>query len=200
VQWAFIDTLAADNLLASPADRFNNNYLRNDNFKWTNNHQNLNPRPVWNTLYKYRSDFLYGADKKEAIVVHFNPVLNLGIGGETADGRYTYLNTRGAQIHGMIDGKVGFYAYLGENQMRPPTYVRQFISQYTVVPHEGFWKTFGDSGYDFFTATGYIYPCMAYQLHQFVYPDICRCLRPVGRLNRQYRFSEKVPDRPPPEF
>ncbi len=152
----FIDTLKADNVLTSPADHFNNNYLHNDNFKWTANHQNLNPRPIWNTLYKYRSDFLYGADKKEAIVVHFNPVLNLGIGGETADGRYTYLNTRGAQIHGMIDGKVGFYAYLGENQMRPPTYVRQFISQYTVVPHEGFWKTFGDQGYDFFTATGYI--------------------------------------------
>jgi hypothetical protein len=83
-------------------------------------------------------------------------VLYLSLGGESADSRYTYINTRGIQVHGMVDKKVGFYTFIGENQMRSPLYVRDFVKEYNVVPGEGFWKKFGDQGYDFFTATGYI--------------------------------------------
>lgn len=138
------------------AEKFNRNYLAQDNWKWASPEDSINPKPIWNTIYKHRSDFLYGQDKKEAIRVHVNPILYLSIGGETADSRYTYINTRGIQIHGMIDKKVGFYTFLAENQMRSPQYVREWVGKYRVIPSEGFWKSFGDQGYDFFTATGYI--------------------------------------------
>lgn len=138
------------------SETFNRNYLAQDNWKWAQPADSINQKAIWNTVYKHRSDFLYGQDKKEAIRIHVNPVLYLSIGGESADSRYTYINTRGIQIHGMIDKKVGFYTFLGENQMRTPLYVRDWINQYKVIPGEGFRKAFGDQGYDFFTATGYI--------------------------------------------
>jgi hypothetical protein len=154
---AMIDSLNVDDApKGSNADKFNLNYLSNDNWKWVNVHENLNPKPIWNTIYKYKSDFLYGEDKEEAIAIHVNPVLYLSVGGESADSRYTYINTRGIQIHGMVDKKVGFYTFIGENQMRSPLYVRDWVKEYNVIPGEGFWKTYGDQGYDFFTATGYI--------------------------------------------
>ena len=151
-----LDSMAGNEVLTSQADEFNSGYLANDNWQWTETHDNLNTKPIWNTIYKYKSDFLYGADKNKYIAIHVNPVLNLSIGGELADSRYTYINTRGIQIHGMIDEKVGFYTFLGENQMRSPLYVREWVGQNRVVPGEGFWKSYGDQGYDFFTATGYI--------------------------------------------
>jgi len=153
---ALLDTLAENSPLKSSADRFNQQYLANDNWKWTAINNNKNPKPIWNSVYKYKSDFLYGADKKENVVIHVNPVINFTIGGESADSRITYINTRGIQVHGMVDKKVGFYTFIGENQMRTPLYVRDWVKKYGVVPHEGFWKSYGDNGYDFFTATGYI--------------------------------------------
>ena len=153
---SLIDSVALIEGSLSKAEEFNRLYLANDNWKWSMQQQSLNAKPIWNTVYKHRADFLYGADKKEAIAIHVNPVLYLSIGGETADSRYTYINTRGIQIHGMIDGKVGFYTFLGENQMRSPTYVREWVNQYKVIPGEGFRKPFGDQGYDFFTAMGYV--------------------------------------------
>jgi len=119
-----LNSMSGNKLLSSGADDFNATYLANDNWQWTETHSNLNPKPIWNTVYKYKSNFLYGEDKHKYIQIHVNPVLNLSIGGETADTRYTYINTRGIQVHGMIDGKVGFYTFLGENQMRSPLYVR----------------------------------------------------------------------------
>lgn len=151
-----LDSLSGNPDLTSPADQFNQNYLANDNWKWVAENENLNPKPIWNTIYKYKSDFLYGQDKKEALAIHVNPVLNLTIGGESADGKYLYINTRGIQIHGILDNKVGFYTFLGENQMRSPLYVRDWVNDNKVVPNEGFWKSYGDDGYDFFTTTGYI--------------------------------------------
>jgi hypothetical protein len=153
---AFLDSTANNSNLTSRSDEFNYNYLSNDNWKWTTASEDLNDNPIWNTIYKHKANFLYGEDKNEAISIRVDPILYLSIGGESADSKYTYINTRGIQISGMIDKKVGFYTFLAENQMRAPLYVRDWGSEYHTVPGEGFWKGFGEGGYDFFTATGYI--------------------------------------------
>jgi hypothetical protein len=150
------DSILVDSLPLSRQDKFNLNYLRIDNWEWVDSIDNASKRPLWNTIYKNQSDFFYAQDKEEAIQFHISPVLYLSVGGESASDKYTYTNTRGVQIRGMIDKKVGFYTFLGENQARFPDYVRSFVSDKGVVPSEGFWKNYGDSGYDFFTATGYI--------------------------------------------
>src|SRR5690606_978165 len=51
---------------------------------------------------------------------------------------------------------VGFYTFLSDNQARLPSYVQDYQSQYWVVPHEGFWKSFKNGGVDFLSARGHI--------------------------------------------
>jgi hypothetical protein len=61
----------------------------------------------------------------------------------------------------MLDKKIGFYTFLSENQVRMPYYIRSTVTNnpgygfYPVVPHEGFFKSFKEDGYDFFQARGY---------------------------------------------
>ncbi|MCB0494637.1 MAG: hypothetical protein KDC79_00750 [Cyclobacteriaceae bacterium] len=150
------DSIQKMDMKLSRQDQFNLEYLRNDNWEWVDSSTNVSKHPFMKVFYKNKSDFYYGADKEEAIAIHVSPVLYLSVGGETASSNYTYINTRGVQVRGLIDKKVGFYTFIGENQARFPAYVRDFVNENTVVPNEGFWKTFGTNGYDFFTATGYI--------------------------------------------
>lgn len=150
------DSLQQMNLKNSRADAFNTDYLRNDNWEWVDSSTNVSKQPFLNVFYKNKSDFFYGGDKKEAIGVHVSPVLYLSYGGESLQEEYTYINTRGVQVRGLIDKKVGFYAFISENQARFPVYVQDFVKENRVVPNEGFWKSFGTNGYDFFNATGYI--------------------------------------------
>ncbi len=152
----FTDSIQTLTLKNSRQDKFNLEYLRNDNWEWVDSSTNVGRHPLWNTFYNNKSDFLYGADKDEAIQFHISPVLYLSYGGESAQAEYTYINTRGLQLRGMIDNKVGFYAFMSENQVRFPVYVQDFVREFRVVPNEGFWKSFGTKGYDFFNATGYI--------------------------------------------
>jgi len=152
----FTDSIQTLTLKSSRQDNFNLEYLRNDNWEWVDSATNVGKHPLWNTFYNNQSDFLYGADKDEAIQFHISPVLYLSYGGESAQAEYTYINTRGLQLRGMIDNKVGFYAFMSENQVRFPVYVQDFVREFRVVPNEGFWKSFGTNGYDFFNATGYI--------------------------------------------
>lgn len=150
------DSLQQMNLKNSRADAFNTDYLRNDNWEWVDSSTNVSKQPFLNVFYKNKSDFFYGGDEKEAIGVHVSPVLYLSYGGESLQEEYTYINTRGVQVRGLIDKKVGFYAFISENQARFPVYVQDFVKENRVVPNEGFWKSFGTNGYDFFNATGYI--------------------------------------------
>ncbi|MCF6352775.1 MAG: capsule assembly Wzi family protein [Cyclobacteriaceae bacterium] len=152
----FTDSIQQQNLTRSRQDKFNLEYLRNDNWEWVDSSTNVSKRPFLKHFYKNKSDFYYGADKEEAIGVHISPVLYLSYGGESAQSEYTYINTRGVQVRGLIDKKVGFYAFISENQARFPVYVQNFVAENRVIPGEGFWKPFGENGYDFFNATGYI--------------------------------------------
>lgn len=152
----FTDSIQQQNLKGSRQDNFNLDYLRDDNWEWVDSSTNVSKRPFMKVFYNNKSDFLYGADKEEAIQFHISPVLYLSYGGESAQAEYTYINTRGLQLRGMIDKKVGFYAFMSENQVRFPVYVQDFVKDKRVIPNEGFWKSFGTNGYDFFNATGYI--------------------------------------------
>jgi hypothetical protein len=45
---------------------------------------------------------------------------------------------------------------IADNQFRYPKYVSDKISSLGAVPNEAFWKSYNKTGYDFFTAKGYI--------------------------------------------
>ena len=146
--------LFADSLMVeSKADQFNQDYLRNDNWEWATEHTNTSKKPILRQFYRSKSDFYHHQSKH--FDLHVNPVLYLSYGSESEQNVNTYINTRGAEVRAMIDNKVGFYTFVGENQMVVPAYVTNRIRQNNVVPHEGFWKGFKDNGVDFFTARGY---------------------------------------------
>ncbi len=150
----------AGNVQLSAADRFNAEYLLKDN--WANVAQasglNQSARPFLNYFYRNQTD-LFHVEAKD-FVLRVNPVALLSAGKDTknTDG-LRYVNTRGVQVEGIVDQRLGFYAFLADNQMAVPQYVQNRIVRDTIVPHEGYWKYFktpGGSAYDFFSARGYV--------------------------------------------
>ncbi|TGE05198.1 hypothetical protein [Hymenobacter fodinae] len=149
----------------SRQDRFNVRYLLRDN--WHDARQdsaiNLRPEPILKHFYQRRSD-LYSLELPD-FSLRVNPVLGLSLGNNDGTKNYTFLNTRGVQVEGTIDGRLGFYTFLTDNQMAVPLYVQQRIErdgsngqESSVVPHEAYWKPFKDvpGQYDFLSARGYL--------------------------------------------
>ncbi|MGD1840607.1 MAG: hypothetical protein ACFB0B_06880 [Thermonemataceae bacterium] len=141
----------------SAVDQFNLQYLRNDNWEWTEQAENDAQKPVFNTFYKKKSDF-YHVQTKD-FDLHVNPVIHFSVGNDNNSDDFTYTNTRGVEVRGMIDNKIGFYSYFTDTQASFPRYVQDFIRARDAVPGEGFYKD-GDTAeptdVDFLTARGYI--------------------------------------------
>ncbi len=152
---AFLDSLnKKDQVFTSKSDQFNYKFLRNDNWEWSRAESSNSAKPVLKTLYKKKSDFLF-VDKPD-FDLHVNPVLYAGLGKDSRTSESLFINTRGIEMRGMVDRKIGFYTFFSDNQSILPAYVRDGISKYPVIPHEGFWKGFKTSGVDFFQARAYI--------------------------------------------
>src|SRR6187551_440720 len=154
---AFVDSLHLEkaNVFTSKTDQFNYTYLRNDNWEWSRAETSDAKKPFLKYLYRKKSD-LYHVDL-EALDLHINPVIYFGLGKDSRIDDLAFINTRGVELRGMIDKKVGFYTYLTDNQAILPSYVWDQMSVNPVVPHEGFWKVYKDgSAVDFLQARGYI--------------------------------------------
>lgn len=152
---AFADSLLRDTLTSrNRVDDFNLMYLANDNWEWSSEHQNISKKALFKNFYQVKSDF-YHIDRSD-IDLHVSPVVHFSGGLDASVEGTPFINTRGVEARGMIDKKVGFYTFLGENQARFPGYVGSYVGTRRVVPNEGFWKNFKEGGYDFFTVRGYI--------------------------------------------
>jgi hypothetical protein len=150
----YLDTLAKKGIFESRADQFNQEFLLNDSWEWSRTETSDSKRPFLKHLYRKKSDLVF-VDIPE-LDLHVNPVLYFSGGADSRLDYSTFINTRGVEIRGMIDRKVGFYTFLGENQSILPSYVDEQLSLNPVVPHEGFWKNFKENGVDFFQARAYI--------------------------------------------
>ena len=157
----FVDTLAQEGMFTSKADQFNLEYIRKDNWEWARPETN-DRRSILKYSYKKKSDLFY-VDEEPDFDLHVNPVLYLGGGKDSESEDPLFINSRGVEIRGMLDKKIGFYMFLTDNQTRIPSYVSNTVQDdtthgfYPVIPHEGFWKNYkDDQGYDFYQARGYI--------------------------------------------
>ena len=150
----FLDGLSTENF--NKRDEFNYNYLKNDNWEWTDTADYKNKRGFLGHIYKTKPDFLNVHN--EEFDLHINPVLGLSIGQESISENRLYTNTRGLEVRGLINNKLGVYTFVGENQVVFPNHVNTYIKDFNAVPNEGFWKPYGENneGVDFFTARGYI--------------------------------------------
>ncbi|RYY57632.1 MAG: hypothetical protein EOO09_01610 [Chitinophagaceae bacterium] len=85
-----------------------------------------------------------------------NPVIQYTLSKENGNDQSLFLNTRGLTLRGNITRKIGFFAYLTDNQERDPAYVQEYINARQAVPGAGFFKPFKDpGGVDYFDARGY---------------------------------------------
>lgn len=145
----------------SKTDRFNLNYLQNDSWEWlddTKLPQSDSKKTLWKHLFRKKSDF-YSNQTKD-IDFHVSPIFQFSFAKDNQFKETPYINTRGIEIRGTLNKKLGFYSMLTENQMLYPEYVREYNRQYKANPYEGFTKVpNADSSKflaDFFSARGYI--------------------------------------------
>ncbi|RAV98429.1 hypothetical protein [Pseudochryseolinea flava] len=152
---AFMDSIKSLDLIQSLADQFNYDYVQNDSWEWSSAETSDSKKPFLKHFYRKKAD-LYSVNDKW-FDLHINPVLYVGAGKDSRVDDMLFVNTRGAEVRGMIDKKVGFYTTLTDNQMMMPEYVQDELVRTDVVPHEGFWKQYKEGrGVDFLQARGYI--------------------------------------------
>lgn len=149
----------------SSVDDWNLNYLQNDSWEWLKRSeisQSDSKKPILKYIYRKKSDFFNTRNKD--IDFHVTPIFQYGTGvqfvnKETSDNR-PFINTRGVEMRGVLNKKLGFYTTLTENQVLQPTYVRDYILQNEGFPYQGFTKIVdGDSTQmltDYFIARGYL--------------------------------------------
>lgn len=151
----FVDSAASEGLFGSRSDIFNLNYLRNDSWEWADSSQNVSKKPFLRHFYRTKSDFFHVNTKD--FDLHVNPVIYFGAGNDSRVDDLLFINTRGIEVRGMVDRRVGFYTYLTDNQAIVPGHVEDFRNVFNVLPHEGFIKRYKEGpGVDFLQARGYI--------------------------------------------
>jgi len=158
------DSVLQSEMPLSRSDQFNLAYLLNDSWEWADStlYDTLSVAqrsfPVFKHLYKRKNDLYYV--KEDNFDLHVSPVIGFSYGRDNQYNQPIFVNTRGAEIRGMIGRKVGFYTYLTDNQAKFPFYINDRIAERRAVPAEGFYKIeFAPNSsprYDFFTARGYI--------------------------------------------
>src|SRR6185312_14966896 len=160
------DSLSKDSSRFSKVDKRDMRYLQDDNWEWSNAAgAGDSKKPfIWG-LYKKNNDFYETTTKGFQLQV--NPVIYLSAGKvnaaavdslskATSTSKSTFINTRGIELRGSIDNKVGFYTFLTDNQAILPYYVDDRVTTTSVVPGEGYWQRYKTNGYDFYDFNGYV--------------------------------------------
>ena len=111
-------------------------------------------KPILKNFYTTPAN-LYEVHIKDFDLV-INPVIQYTQSKEQDNDQTLFLNTRGLTLRGNISRKIGFFAYMADNQERDPAYVQQYINDRRAVPGAGFYKEFkAAGGVDYFDARGY---------------------------------------------
>lgn len=148
---AMLDSSLTDR---SRVDNFNLAWLESDNLPWSSAPLSDSRKPLFKYFYTSKANFYQVHTPDFDLVV--NPALYLQLGPSTLDDKPLYTNTRAAEIRGSIAKKVGFYAFVTENQMRVAQHEMDFRSTWGSYPGAHLTKTFEGGGIDFFQARGYI--------------------------------------------
>jgi hypothetical protein len=149
---------AGGNLL-SKVDAYNLRSLLMNNSEWvtgTDTSDFYSKRSLWNTFYKTKANLLEVNAKDFFFTV--NPVLHQQLSVESEDGSsdQLFINTKGLAVRGLIAKKIGFSAYMTDNQERAPLFVQDRINNFNAVPGNGFYKVYKTTATDYIDARGSI--------------------------------------------
>lgn len=149
----------------SKVDNWNLHYLQIDSWEWLQDNdlaQSNSKKPLLKYIYRKKSDFFHVSNKD--IDFHLTPIFHYGTGGQFLEREISanrpFINTRGVEIRGVLNKKLGFYSVLTENQVLEPVYVKDYILQNEGFPYQGFTKVVDDDSTrmltDYFLARGYL--------------------------------------------
>jgi Capsule assembly protein Wzi len=148
----------------SKTDKKNLEYLEIDNWEYIADNQllkNQSKRPILKHIYKNKSDMYYA--QTDDFDIHVSPILNIGYGNNSAHGdlpaKSTFINSRGVEIRGNVNKKLGFYTMLTDNQSSSSNFLVNYYKTYKGYPYQSLVKI-KDDNYDllqgdYFTAIGY---------------------------------------------
>lgn len=141
----------------SAVDRYNINSILLNNREWLpgNTDRFRSKKPLWNALYQTPGDFFSVNEPDFFLAV--NPVIQQQQSIEPGNGKRVFLNSKGLTVRGLIAKRVGFDAYVTDNQERGPEFVEQWINNYNAVPGVGFYKPFKKTAVDYIDARGSIH-------------------------------------------
>ena len=139
----------------SNVDQYNLHSAMLNNLEWATGDrtQYLSKKP-WGKSFHQTPANLYEVNTEDFFLA-INPVVQFVVAKEKDNDQSLFLNSRGISLRGRIANKIGFAAYVTDNQERDPLYVQEWVNDYKAVPGAGYYKRFKNTGYDYFDARGY---------------------------------------------
>jgi hypothetical protein len=150
----YIETLNDSNLQLSNQDRFNINYVKIDNFEWTNAPNTQSKRKFGKTFYQEKAAIFSVVNPEYSIVL--NPVLGYDVSSERNQENFASLNNRGIELRGHIGKNIGFYSQVSDEILIPNSYTRQRFYYDSNFMYINFYKPEGDGSISYFNSSGYI--------------------------------------------
>src|SRR5688500_2898586 len=139
----------------SKVDEYNHHTAMLSNLEWaTGNRTDYLSKKPWGKSFYQTPANLFEVNKEDFSLI-INPVVQFVVSKEHNNDQTLFLNSRGLTVRGRIANKIGFAAYVTDNQERDPLYVQQFVNERKAVPGAGYYKEFKTTGYDYFDARGY---------------------------------------------
>jgi hypothetical protein len=136
-------------MLPSRIDRYNINSFLMANSEWSAPDSSFkSKRPILKHFYKNKANAF--EIENEDFHLIFNPIIQYQQYKEKNNDENVFLNSRGLQVRGLIEKKIGFSFYFTENQERMPKYATAWATRFKAVPGAGFIKQFKNTGYDYF--------------------------------------------------
>ncbi|MCS6819012.1 MAG: hypothetical protein RMJ53_02045 [Chitinophagales bacterium] len=148
------ETMLLSNLPFNKRQKFELQYLVDENSEWLDSLQSRTSWPLWKFYREPAS--LFHVNVKKDFSLKINPILAFRVAGESGNKEILFVNTRGLELRFNIRQRVGFYFFITENQTRPPRYVQRRITEFDYIPGNGYWKEFRRTGIDYFEPRGYI--------------------------------------------
>lgn len=158
------EILRASNLTLSKQDKFNSNYLLNDQSEWYDSLKSVSKKPFLRYFYKEPATLYSVRTKKDEFILKINPILDLGVGTEFGD-KMLVKNGRGIALRFSIKKRISVYFMAYSNQFLMPEFVDSLTRgayPQAHVPGFGYYKDYrpkylkNNRGVDFFDYRGYV--------------------------------------------
>ncbi|MFN8310691.1 MAG: hypothetical protein U0T73_12080 [Chitinophagales bacterium] len=162
------EAIQYSNLRQSKKNKFQVQYLMDDNAEWLDSAQSRTRKPLFKALYKEPASFFSVYSKKKGLFdFHVNPVISLNVGVESYQHNFIFNRSLGAEFRFNIKKVLSAYVLATGNSERDPQYVSRLgvptsSTDYAYVPGNAYYKIYPSKyfkfkdGFDYFDARGYI--------------------------------------------